>query len=123
MNGTKYDDGKARWDLVPWRSLIEIVKVLTHGAEKYDPNNWMHVPNARDRYFAASQRHLIAWQQGETTDPDSGLPHLAHAGCCILFLQWFDLKLAEPKTPSDKPVVNAHMIPPLQKDARKPLPT
>lgn len=38
------------------------------------------------RLFSAGQRHLIAWWEGETIDPESGLPHLAHAACCVLFL-------------------------------------
>jgi hypothetical protein len=27
---------------------------------------------------------------GAKADPESGLPHLAHAVCCVLFLLWFD---------------------------------
>ena len=35
-------------------------------------------------------RHISAWLGNETNDPDSGLPHLAHAVCCLLYLIWFD---------------------------------
>jgi hypothetical protein len=35
---------------------------------------------------AAALRHLIRWWRGEKIDPDSGLPHLAHAACSIFFL-------------------------------------
>lgn len=83
---TKYDAGKARWDLLPLRSLSAVVDVLTYGAAKYEPENWRTVPDARARYTAAAMRHLVAWQLGEASDPESGLPHLAHASCCLLFL-------------------------------------
>ncbi len=89
--GTKYDGGKLRWGLIPLNSLSEIVKVLTFGAQKYAPDNWQKVENARERYYDALQRHVVAWKMGELTDPESGLPHLAHAGCCLLFMLWFDL--------------------------------
>ncbi len=36
--------------------------------------------------MAAAQRHLIAHYSGEDIDPESGLPHLAHASCCLMFL-------------------------------------
>ncbi|WP_228144548.1 dATP/dGTP diphosphohydrolase domain-containing protein [Moraxella lacunata] len=26
----------------------------------------------------------------EMVDGESGLPHLAHAVCCLIFLMWFD---------------------------------
>jgi hypothetical protein len=29
---------------------------------------------------------MFAWWRGEDTDPETGLSHLAHAGCCLMFL-------------------------------------
>jgi hypothetical protein len=88
--GVKYDTNKLRWTLVPWKSLTAIVEVLEYGAQKYSPGNWAKVENGRERYANAALRHLTAWLEGERCDPESGLPHLAHAGCCILFLIDFD---------------------------------
>lgn len=89
--GAKHDGGKDPWHLLPWGPVRDIVRVLAYGAKKYAPNNWQEVPQARERYFAAAQRHLLAWwDDGERTDAESGLPHLAHAACCLLFLAWFD---------------------------------
>ena len=90
MDGNKYDQDKPMWDLLPLRTVGRIVEVLTFGASKYSPGNWKMVPNAKDRYFAALMRHLEQWQAGEKVDKESGLLHLAHAGCCLLFLLWFE---------------------------------
>lgn len=88
--GLKADDGRDRWDLLPWEPTRDIVRVLGHGARKYSEKNWLKVENARARYFAAAMRHLFAWWAGEKLDRESGLPHLAHAGCNLLFLAHFD---------------------------------
>lgn len=90
--GVKHDTGKPRWDLLPLRSVDPIVQVLTFGAVKYGPGNWKHVRPFRARYFSALMRHLEAWQGGQRLDPETGLPHLAHAGCCLLFLLWRESK-------------------------------
>jgi len=90
--GEKRDDGKPRWDLLPWPEVGQVVGVLTFGAAKYADDNWQKVPDARRRYFAAAMRHLTAWWEGERIDPESGRHHLAHATCCVLFLLWFDRK-------------------------------
>ena len=90
--GVKYDDSKTRWDLLPFDAVEEIVKVLMYGANKYDDHNWRKVDNAEDRYFSACIRHLTAHQAGELRDPESGLYHLAHAACCLIFMQWFALE-------------------------------
>ncbi len=90
--GRKDDSGKAPWHLLPWGAVAEVVRVLAFGAAKYAPDNWQQVAQPGDRYFSAAQRHLVAWRQGERVDPESGLPHLAHAACCLLFLLWFDAK-------------------------------
>jgi len=31
-------------------------------------------------------RHIAAYNEHENKDPESGLSHLAHAACCLLFL-------------------------------------
>ena len=85
MTGTKHDAGKPRWSLMPWDALTEVLRVLEHGAEKYAPDNWRHVEPV-ERYWDAAMRHLVAWQQGRRIDEESGLPTLAHAACCVLFL-------------------------------------
>ena len=101
MNGKKFDGEKPRWDLLPLREVEEIVNVLTHGSQKYADNNWMHVKPPYKRYFSALLRHLKAWRSGEIIDKESGLSHLAHAGCCMLFLMWFDNEL-RPKTKQEQ---------------------
>ena len=90
VQGVKYDEAKADWDLVPVGVLPKIITVLQFGAQKYAPDNWMRVPNGRKRYYNALMRHMEAWRAGEKKDPESGLSHLAHAGCCMFFLLWLE---------------------------------
>lgn len=89
----KKDHRKPMWDLLPFQPVGQIVEVLTFGANKYGPNTWQQVPDAKNRYFAALMRHLTAWWDGEDTDPESGIHHLAHAGCNLVFLMWFDERI------------------------------
>jgi hypothetical protein len=91
--GVKYDSDKPRFSLVPSASLRAIAQVLTYGAKKYpQADNWKRVDNARERYTDALLRHVYAWIDGEALDPESGLHHLAHAGCCVLFLLHFEVE-------------------------------
>lgn len=84
--GRKYDSEKLDYTLVPWEGMEDIVKVLQYGAKKYARDNWKHVENNKTRYLAAAFRHLVQHNNGELADDETGLSHLAHAGCCILFL-------------------------------------
>lgn len=84
--GLKLDEGKTRYDLLPAASLEHVAQVLTFGAKKYAPDNWRKVDGWRWRYYRAALGHLLAWWRGEKLDQESGLPHLAHAACCVLFL-------------------------------------
>lgn len=96
--GRKFDDGKTQWSLLPWEGLEDIVRILMLGAKKYAPENWKYVPNARERYINALLRHFIAWSfLGERYDPESGYSHLAHTGCCLLFLMWLEKHPQEEK--------------------------
>jgi hypothetical protein len=88
--GRKFDGGKLEYGLLPPHALEETVKVLTFGAQKYERDNWQKVPDSKRRYFDALQRHVWAWKSGEKLDPESGIHHLAHAMCCLMFLYEHD---------------------------------
>ncbi len=98
--GTKFDGEKERWDLLPLAPVKEVVKVLTVGARKYAPNNWQQVPEGKERYYAAAQRHLVTYRlagEGERAacpDEETGLHHVAHAIRCLLFVLWLELTTA-----------------------------
>lgn len=98
--GLKYDGGKPRWDLLlagmPL-ALEEVVRVLTYGSAKYADHNWQHVERPHERYLAAGLRHEAAYQRGEDYDPETGLHHLAHEACCLLFR--LELLLRQPPGP------------------------
>lgn len=81
----KFDGNKAPLELLPAPALEAISEVLAFGKAKYAAWNWAK-GFAWSRLIGAALRHLFAFARGEDKDPESGLSHLAHAGCCILFL-------------------------------------
>ena len=83
--GKKFDQEKPMLYLLPPKSLVEIGKVLTHGADKYGPENWRKVDDLQNRYTSAALRHIVAHMEGEKYDEETDLSHLAHAMCCLLF--------------------------------------
>jgi hypothetical protein len=83
--GTKHDEGKPRLELVPREGIEEIAKVFAFGAEKYGENNYRGGINY-SRLVGAALRHVYAFMSGEDKDPETGLSHMAHAGCCCLML-------------------------------------
>ena len=85
MSGIKHDSGKARVDLLPSEPLLMIADVMGFGAQKYTAHNWRGGFD-QSRLIGAAMRHILAYNDGEDTDPESGLSHIAHAGCCVLFL-------------------------------------
>lgn len=80
---------KTRFDLIPFEAIGEIADVLEYGANKYEAHNWARGA-AWSRYFSALCRHIFAWWAGEDKDPETGFSHLAHAGCCLLFLMQYE---------------------------------
>lgn len=83
--GTKYDSGKVPLELLPTQALEEVARVLDFGQKKYASWNWAK-GFKWTRLIGAAIRHIYAYQRGEDKDPESGLSHLSHAACCILFL-------------------------------------
>jgi len=87
---TKLDKGKAPMELLPYPALAEIARVLAFGVTKYGAWNWMKGMEW-SRMLGAAHRHLGAFSVGNDRDEESGILHLAHAGCCILFLLTYQL--------------------------------
>lgn len=59
---------------------------LLDGALKYGRSNYRAVGIRATIYYDAARRHMNAWFEGKDTDPDSGLPHLAHALACLAII-------------------------------------
>ena len=72
--------------------LLGISEVLIHTQKvsKYPKHSWKEVPEARQSFFDAFQRHDQHY--GNSEDAESGLFHWKHAACNLLFLLWFDMK-------------------------------
>lgn len=83
--GRKDDSEKPRMDLLDHKALVGVSEVLGFGARKYAAHNWRR-GISYSRLIGAAYRHLGALNSGEDIDPESGLPHVDHLGCCIMFL-------------------------------------
>lgn len=81
----RHDQGKTDWSLLPIKAIELVLQVLMFGAKKYGRDNWKSGFHYR-RCYNSCQRHLAAWIELEDNDKESGLPHLAHAVCSLLFL-------------------------------------
>lgn len=84
--GVKHDEHKNRLDLIEPEFIEGVGEVLTFGADKYEENSWQSVENGENRYYGAAMRHLLAYRKGEKLDPESGLSHLHHVACNMMFL-------------------------------------
>lgn len=87
----KFDDGKPPLALISWPAVWEEAKVLAFGAKKYAAWNWENgLPHSRT--LGAALRHITAYLSGETYDSETGINHLAHARCELMFALTFDLQ-------------------------------
>jgi hypothetical protein len=85
----KFDDGKLPLHLLSTEAMNQTAAVLAFGAGKYAAHNWRK-GFVWSRPLSAAMRHITAFNAGEDKDPESGLSHLAHAACCIMFLLEFE---------------------------------
>ena len=85
----KFDQDKLPLHLLSTEAMNQTAAVLKFGAIKYAEHNWRK-GFTWSRPLSAAMRHLTAFNNGEDKDPESGLSHLAHAACCIMFLLEFE---------------------------------
>jgi hypothetical protein len=70
---------KAPVSLVPPTAILQQARALAVGAAKYGRANWRDYPVQRVVYLEAALRHIYADLDGETIDPETNVPHIAHA--------------------------------------------
>lgn len=82
----KCDFGKIRPSLVPVELIKAVAQVREYGCKKYkNPDNWKAVEP--QRYVDAMYRHMLNYlREQDSTDDESGLPHLWHIACNAAFL-------------------------------------
>lgn len=113
--GNRMNVGKAQWSLMlrrMWPALREVVRVTEFGAKKYAPDGWWNRDLDDQETCTSAQNHLFAVMSGTyidaagqvhhgQNDPESGLPHWAHAAWNMLAIGALRFKRehlpAEPK--------------------------
>jgi len=89
---TKHDKNKLQYNLLDPLALEEIVKVLTFGAIKYDPDNWRLCEDT-SRYIDACYRHIEEYRNSNRSnlDNETNIHHLAHAATNLIFILGIEL--------------------------------
>lgn len=83
QEGLRYNKGKLDFtQLSPIAQACESL-VFMYGAVKYKKNNWKNFKSdpevAKEEFLQCALRHIDAIRRGEEFDPESKMPHAAHA--------------------------------------------
>jgi len=80
--------GKPQTHHIDPEFMLGMAKVLTFGASKYSPRNWMKGNDITVPYDSC-MRHLLAFMGGEDDDPETGENHLFSAGVNLMFMYFY----------------------------------
>ena len=96
---------KAPMSTVSAPVLAEIGVAMLEGACKYGRHNYRAVGVRASVYYDATMRHLMAWWEGEDTDPDSGMSHITKAITSLVVLRdaMINGKCTDDRAPSVAP--------------------
>ena len=89
--GTKFDQDKPRYDLIPPEALDGLARLYGMGAGKYEDRNWEKGMNW-SRLFAAMMRHAWKWWRGESYDQEDGQHHLLSVIFCAAALYTYEVR-------------------------------
>jgi len=94
FTGDRFNEGKPRWSLVHYESLVPMIRVLEYGSKKYSRENWKKGLDLKE-ILESMQRHLAALMDGEEVDSESGIEHMGHIQCNALFYNYHSKKLKD----------------------------
>lgn len=103
---------KAPMSTVSAPVMAEIGVAMLEGAAKYGRHNYRAVGVRSSVYYDATMRHLMAWWEGEDTDPDSGMSHITKAITSLVVLRD---AMIQGKAEDDRPPSSVEFIDRLNK--------
>lgn len=92
-------DGKLRYDLVPWKAFERVVQVYTKGAIKYAPRNW-EKGQPFERVFASAMRHIMSWRNRDSGGSSCD-DHLAQATWNLIALLHYEQEITANRLPKE----------------------
>jgi hypothetical protein len=107
---------KAPMSTVPAPVLLEVGLAMLEGSLKYGRHNYRAVGVRASVYYDATMRHLMAWWEGEDTDPDSGISHLTKAIASLVVLRD---AMVRSEMSDDRPPGTSGFVAELNKQAAK----
>jgi Domain of unknown function (DUF5664) len=90
VKAERNNEGKPQFSFIPYEAQRQEAFVWAFGAKKYSRDNWrkgLPFMSVVDSML----RHVYAYAQGETNDPESGLPHMACIRCNAAMLLEYEL--------------------------------
>ena len=92
---------KTPMSTVPCGPIMEAGLGMLEGSVKYGRHNYRVAGVRASIYYDAAMRHLMAWWEGQDTDPDSGIHHIGKAISTLIVLR--DAQMNEMVT-DDRPI-------------------
>ena len=83
---TSAGDVKIPLHLFPTTAIAAGAMAFHEGRLKYGAQNWRVKGVRYSVYHSALLRHIMSAWEGETIDPESGLPHLSKALACLAII-------------------------------------
>ncbi len=80
------DDKKPPLAWLPPEGIRSVARVQAYGHRKYKDFNNYRKGMEVSRNCSCAMRHIVAFMDGETLDPESGENHLSHACCRLMFV-------------------------------------
>lgn len=81
----RFNEGKPELSFIDLDSMMDTADVFSFGAKKYSRDNWKK-GQSLTQVLDSMMRHIAGLQRGEFFDPESGLPHIGHIGCNMIFV-------------------------------------
>jgi dATP/dGTP diphosphohydrolase len=89
--GLRFNEGKPRYDLLPYDAIDALADHYRKGSEKYAERNWERGMDW-SKCFSSLMRHASAFAQGEDYDPENGSLHATAMAWNALALLAYQLR-------------------------------